>query len=214
MESIIQQLSILILPVLLAVTFHEVAHGWMADKLGDPTARQAGRLTLNPLKHLDLMGTLVFFLTRMIGWAKPVPVNPHYFKNPKKDMGWVALAGPLTNVILAGIFAFFYRNLQLIRFPLESVLAYKILVPVFLMVKMGVVVNLGLAIFNAIPIPPLDGGRILAALLPPDRYETFSKIEPYGFLILLLLIVTRVVDLVIYPIIIFAIRLFLGGASF
>jgi Zn-dependent protease len=101
LNEMIQQISVLLVPILMAVTFHELAHGWAAYRLGDPTAKMAGRLTLNPLKHLDVLGTIVFFVTRMIGWAKPVPVNPFNFKNPKRDMAWVALAGPAMNLLLA-----------------------------------------------------------------------------------------------------------------
>ncbi len=211
LSSIIQQISILALPLLLAVTFHEVAHGWVASKLGDDTAKMAGRLSLNPLKHLDFWGTIAFLLTRMIGWAKPVPVNYLNLKNPKRDMAWVALAGPLTNILLALLCAALYRILlSFVSSPLNSGLLSSILIPVFLMSQMGVVLNLGLAIFNILPIPPLDGSRILAGILPPQKYETFSKLEPYGFLILILLIATRGVDLFIYPLIRFGVGLFLG----
>ncbi len=209
MGSTIQQISILILPILLAVTLHEVAHGWVADRLGDPTPRLAGRLTLNPIKHLDLVGTLVFFFTRMIGWAKPVPVNPLNFKDPRRDMMWVALAGPMTNILLAGVFAIVLRFLLQLPLP-NSPLFVKIFVPVVLMLKVGVVINLGLAIFNIIPIPPLDGGRILVGLLPTEKAEAFAKIEPYGFLILIFLIITRVVDFLVFPVIRFGVQLFLG----
>jgi Zn-dependent protease len=208
--STIQQISILILPILLAVTLHEVAHGWVADRLGDPTPRLAGRLTFNPIKHLDLVGTLVFFFTRMIGWAKPVPINPMMFKDARRDMMWVALAGPMTNLLVAVIFAIALRLLLQLSLPPFPVLL-KFFVPVMLMLKVGVVINLGLAIFNIIPIPPLDGSKVLAGLLPPEKAEVFAKIEPYGFLILIFLIVARVVETFIFPVIHFGLQLLLGS---
>ena len=210
MSSTIQQISILVLPILLAVTLHEVAHGWVADRLGDPTPRLMGRLTLNPIKHLDLVGTLVFFFTRMIGWAKPVPINPLMFKDARKDMMWVALAGPMTNILVAVVFAIALR--LLLQLPLPAFpLLLKIFVPLMLMLKVGVVINLGLAIFNIIPIPPLDGSKVLAGLLPPEKAEVFAKIEPYGFLILIFLIVARVVETFIFPVINFGLHLLLGS---
>jgi len=207
--STIQQISILVLPILLAVTFHEVAHGWVADRLGDPTPRLAGRLTFNPIKHLDLVGTLVFFFTRMIGWAKPVPINPLNFKDPRRDMMWVALAGPVTNVLLAGVFAITFRSLHQLSFS-PSPLFLRVFIPVLLMLKVGVVINIGLAVFNIIPIPPLDGGRVLIGLLPPAKAEAFAKIEPYGFLILIFLIIARAVEFFVFPIIRFGVQIFLG----
>jgi len=209
-SSTIQQISILVLPILLAVTLHEVAHGWVADRLGDPTPRLMGRLTLNPIKHLDLVGTLVFFFTRMIGWAKPVPINPLMFKDARKDMMWVALAGPMTNILMAVVLAIALR--LLLQLPLPAFpLLLKIFVPLMLMLKVGVVINLGLAIFNIIPIPPLDGSKVLAGLLPPEKAEVFAKIEPYGFLILIFLIVARVVETFIFPVINFGLHLLLGS---
>jgi Zn-dependent protease len=209
-SSTIQQISILVLPILLAVTLHEVAHGWVADRLGDPTPRLAGRLTINPIKHLDLVGTLVFFFTRMIGWAKPVPINPLMFKDARRDMMWVALAGPTTNILVAVVFAVALR--LLLQLPLPAFpLLLKIFVPLMLMLKVGVVINLGLAIFNIIPIPPLDGSKVLAGLLPPEKAEVFAKIEPYGFLILIFLIVARVVETFIFPVINFGLQLLLGS---
>ncbi|RMG68397.1 MAG: site-2 protease family protein [Nitrospirae bacterium] len=189
-------------PLLAAVTFHELAHGYVAYRLGDPTAKLAGRLTLNPIKHLDLMGTLVFIITRMIGWAKPVPVNPYNLRNPKRDMIWVSLAGPVTNLLLAVLSALLYR--LIIVLPVQNPFFIKnVLVPMALMLKLSVVLNIGLAVFNAIPIPPLDGSKILMGILPPKQALAYSRIEPYGFFIILALIFLRVVDYVIFPLIIF-----------
>ncbi len=192
-----------------AVTFHEVAHGWVADRLGDPTPRLAGRLTLNPVKHLDPIGTLVFFVTRMIGWARPVPINPLNFRDPRRGMMWVALAGPAANVVLAMGCGVLYRTLTSLPVSAASPFA-NVLIPLVLMFHIGVVVNLGLALFNLIPVPPLDGGRILAGLLPRERAEVLSRIEPYGFLILLLLIFGGVVRIFLYPAIEFGVRLLIG----
>lgn len=199
-------------PLLAAVTFHEVAHGLVADKLGDPTARFAGRLTLNPLRHLDPIGTLVFIFTRMIGWAKPVPVNPYNFKKPRRDMMWVSLAGPGANFLIALISAFLYNILRDIP-PLagEGVFVEKILIPLLSMLRYGVILNIGLAVFNLIPVPPLDGSKILMGVLPHKQAVTYSKIEPYGFIILLGLIFLGVTSYIIFPIIITLKYLLIGG---
>lgn len=210
METIIQRISILAVPILLAVTFHEYAHGWVADKLGDSTARLSGRLTFNPIKHLDFFGTIVFILTQMIGWAKPVPVNPFNLRNPRKDMMLVSLAGPAANLLLAALSAFLYRWISPLGTPVSTSLPMEILVPLDLMIRYSVIINIGLAVFNIIPIPPLDGSKILAGMLPEKLYGKFQKIEPYGFLILLLLVVTRTVNAIIYPCIVFFLTLFLG----
>lgn len=210
MESIIQQIAILTVPILLAVTLHEVAHGWVADKLGDPTARMLGRLTLNPLKHLDPIGTIVFFVTRMIGWAKPVPVNPVKFKDPIRGMMWVALAGPATNLMLASVSALVFRILLMTGILYDPSLSF-LTKPLALMIEASVIINVGLAIFNIIPIPPLDGGRILAGLLPPQQAEVYSRLEPYGFLILLVLIFTDLIHTILAPIVTSTVALLLGG---
>lgn len=210
MESMIQKIIILTIPVLLAITLHEFAHGWVANRLGDPTARLLGRLTLNPIKHLDPIGTLAFFLTGMIGWAKPVPVNILQLKDPKKDMMLVALAGPLTNIFLAAVSALFLKFLSITgltyNFSLLSVIR-----PIYLMAQASVMINVGLAIFNIIPVPPLDGSRILTGLLPYRQALTFSKIEPYGFMILIGLMFTGIVHMVISPIVYLIVGILLGG---
>lgn len=196
------------IPILLAVTFHEVAHGLVAYRLGDPTAKNAGRLTLNPLAHLDVVGTLVFLITRMIGWAKPVPINPMYFKDPRKGMLWVALAGPASNMVIALISALVLRWLFSLHLPVDSHLG-PILKPLSMMVERSVVLNVGLAVFNIIPIPPLDGGRVMVGLLPEKQAMSYARIESYGFLILLLLIFSGIVDYVVFPIIVFVVKLLL-----
>jgi Zn-dependent protease len=149
------QLIILAPPILLALAFHEYAHGWVADRLGDPTARQAGRLTMNPLVHLDLVGTIMIFIAH-IGWAKPVPVNPYNLSNPKRDMVLVSLAGPVANLILALAFGLVFRT-----------------------ISHG---------FNLIPIPPLDGSRILGGLLPTEMEREYRKLDRFGPMLVLVLV--------------------------
>jgi len=195
-------------PVLAAITLHEVAHGWVADRLGDPTARRAGRLTLNPLAHLDVVGTLVFVLTRMIGWAKPVPVNPAYFRNPRRGMLWVGLAGPAANFLLAGASALVYHLLA--HGGLGGWAGRRVGLPLLLMAQAGVFVNLGLGLFNLIPIPPLDGSRILAGVLPGRAGASVYRLERYGFLILLLVLFSGVLDRTLFPVLRGAARVLLG----
>ncbi|MDT8273363.1 MAG: site-2 protease family protein [Desulfomonilia bacterium] len=194
MDSIATQIILMIVPVLFSITVHEVSHGYAAYRFGDPTAKLAGRLSLNPIKHIDVVGLLVLFITRMIGWAKPVPVNPRYFANPRKDMIWVSLAGPASNLALAVICALIFR---LFGGSLTSSFLY----PLAYMIQIMILINVGLAIFNLIPIPPLDGSHIIEGLLPPDLAAAYAKIHPYGFIILLVLIFTRVVEYLIVPII-------------
>jgi len=197
MEEYLIVISLLAVPILLAVTVHEVAHGWVADKLGDHTARLAGRLTLNPLKHLDPVGTLVFLVTRMVGWAKPVPVNPYNLRHPQRDMIWVAAAGPAANIILASAFALLYHAFN----NWHGMAFNPIVTPVAAMAKIGVYINLGLATFNILPIPPLDGSNILMGILPRNLAIQYERITPYGFIILLVLIFTNFVSTVLFPII-------------
>ena len=213
MESIastIQEIAILAAPILIAVTFHEVAHGWIADRLGDPTARLLGRLTLNPIKHLDPIGTLVFFLTRMIGWAKPVPVNPLNFRDPLKGMMWVAIAGPVTNLFLAAVSAAILRLLIASGILFDASISF-VMEPIRMMIYMSVIINVGLAVFNFIPIPPLDGSKVLMGLLSREQAEVFARLEPYGFIILILFIMTNIDRMILSPIIGFTVSLLLGG---
>ncbi len=207
-------LTIMAVPLLAAVTIHEVSHGVVAYKLGDPTAKQAGRLTLNPLRHLDLFGTLAFVITQAIGWAKPVPVNPLNFKNPRRDMMWVALAGPISNLLLAVVFSLCLKFAPYLLYFLGFLGPKAVLFfgrPLILMFALGIQLNIGLAVFNLIPIPPLDGGRILAGLLPRDLAYQYMRLEPYGFIILLLLIFTGVVQKIILPAVIYLSGLLHGG---
>ncbi len=203
MDFDIQRIALLAVPILIAVTFHELAHGWVAYRLGDNTAKQAGRLTLNPIKHLDLFGTLAFIITNVIGWAKPVPVDPRNFVNPRKDMIWVAAAGPLANMILAVFFAGVYQLL----YGASTAMPVYFYLPVIMIAKYAVFINVGLAVFNLLPIPPLDGSRILVGLLPRDLAYRYAQIEKYGFIILLALILTNAVNYTIVPIIRVIIRI-------
>lgn len=198
--SIIQKIAILVPPILLAVTFHEMAHGWVAFRLGDPTAKALGRLTFNPLKHLDPVGTLVFFLTQTIGWAKPVPVNPAYFADPRRDMMWVAFAGPAANLLLAVAIALFLRGASGHAFSLFQTYEY-FGRPLLLMAYLGIKINIGLAVFNLLPIPPLDGSKILAGILPRSAAPILDGLDRYGFILILLLVFTGVTDHIIVPLI-------------
>jgi len=207
--STIQKIVILTPPILLAITVHETAHGWMAWKLGDPTAKNAGRLTLNPISHLDPIGTLVFFLTQVIGWAKPVPINPMYFKRPKTDMIWVALAGPVSNILLAVASAIVLRQIIGPLSTWQTSYAY-LIKPLLYMAFISIQINIGLAIFNLIPVPPLDGSKVLMGLLPDSALEGYLKFERYGFVVLLFLIFTGITDRIIVPIINYANRLLIG----
>ena len=201
MNEFISQLIILAPPLLLALTLHEFAHGYVAYRLGDPTAKMAGRLTINPLAHLDPIGTIAFFFIKF-GWAKPVPVNPAYFKNPAKDMLWVALAGPITNLGLAIISAIITKFVWAIAPMLpNNALIHGIIVPLNGMLIASVWINLVLCIFNFLPIPPLDGSRILYGLLPTHLARSYRKIEPYGFVIILILAFSGMLSKVIMPLI-------------
>lgn len=159
---------------LIAITVHEFMHGKVAEILGDSTAREQGRLSLNPIKHLDLMGTLVLIITQRIGWAKPVPVNPYHFRDPIKHMALVGLAGPMANFATAFVLA------RLFYLPLPDIFG--------LLLAVTVQLNVILGIFNLLPIPPLDGSKIIPYFLPKTMQQPWYRFEQYGFIILLLLI--------------------------
>lgn len=180
-----QTLLLIAPPILLALTFHEYAHAYMAYRYGDDTARQSGRLTLNPLRHLDPLGTIMIFIVHF-GWAKPVPVNPNRLRNPKKDMLWISAAGPLANMVLALASGLLIRVLLTIGVTPDRHTAIGLL---FFMVIMSLQINLALAIFNILPIAPLDGSKILFALLPVRYEKLIYFLERYGPFILIGLII-------------------------
>jgi Zn-dependent protease len=179
----IQYFAVVIPVFLLALTIHEFAHAWVANRLGDPTARLQGRLTLNPLAHLDPIGMLAIVLIRF-GWAKPVPVDARYLKNPRRDMVLIAAAGPASNLLLAAASAFCFRVIPWGGVGLEWAWLVH---PMRSMFAEAIWINVVLAVFNLLPVPPLDGSRIVSGLLPLRQAISYSRLEPYGFIIIFLL---------------------------
>ncbi|HXG52271.1 MAG TPA: site-2 protease family protein [candidate division Zixibacteria bacterium] len=217
LEDTIRQIAIWALPVLAAVIFHEVAHGWVAYRFGDPTAARMGRLTLNPLAHIDPVGTILIPVLLIVaqapflfGYARPVPVNFFNLRNPKRDMIWVAAAGPATNLLLALACVFLLKaTLPLFAGAHDSALA-DFFSPIVLMARNGIVINVVLAVFNMIPLPPLDGGRVLVGFLPEPHSSTLARVEPFGFLIVILLLMTHMLDRIIGPPVGFLVDFFFG----
>lgn len=199
--ELIPKLILMAPPLLLALTFHEFAHGYIAWRLGDPTAARQGRLSMNPLRHLDPIGTLAFFLIKF-GWAKPVPVNASYFRDPKRGMRWVALAGPLSNLLLAVLSAVALKLLGPLAISLhEHGLADTVTLPILIMLVNSVWINLLLCIFNLIPVLPLDGGRIVASFLPDRLSYSLHRYEQLGIVLILVLSLTGVLGNIIGPVV-------------
>lgn len=201
--STAQIIAIAVLPTLFGIVVHEVAHGWMANRLGDPTAAMMGRLTLNPIKHIDPVGTLLVPLVLILtagfafGWAKPVPVNWDNLRHPRRDSAWVAVAGPGANFFMAIGWGIIGKLASLLPASLENMA-----LPLMYMGMFGMFINILLMVLNLIPLPPTDGGRIATSLLPPPLGNTLSRVEPFGIPILLVLLLTGVLWRLINPFII------------
>ncbi len=194
-------------PILFAITLHEAAHGWVAEKLGDPTAKNLGRITVNPIKHIDPIGTIVvpLFLATVspfvLGWAKPVPIEPRYFKSPLLDMALVAVAGPVSNFFMACFWAGFIVLAGSMLEPSDLLTFFST------MGKNGIIINVVLMVLNLLPIPPLDGGRVVAGLLPRPLLIPYMKLERYGMVIILLLLVSGILGKIMWPIVLHFIKI-------
>lgn len=211
----LQKLTIMFVPFVMAVVFHEFAHGYIANRWGDSTAKDEGRLTLNPVPHMDMIGTVFFPLIMMLtgsnflfGWAKPVPINPTRFKKYRAGLFWVSLAGPGMNFILAAISALFYGMIS--RFLQPDFYLYE---PLIMMAETSVFLNFSLAIFNLIPIPPLDGSKIVMSFLSYNKAQKYELLSQYSFFILMGLILSGALRFLSYPILFlgyFTLRFFAG----
>ncbi|MEQ1589352.1 MAG: site-2 protease family protein [Gallionella sp.] len=209
-DQLIQTVSLAAIPVLFAITLHEAAHGYVARHFGDMTAYSQGRISLNPIRHIDPVGTILLPLLMfwassgalLFGWAKPVPVNFGALRNPKKDMLWVALAGPASNLVMAFGWALLYK------FGWSSPESY-FAEPLMGMAMYGIKINAVLMVLNLLPLPPLDGGRVAVSLLPHRQAYQLSKIEPYGMFILIFLAITPVLGWVLFPLVSVAAKILL-----
>ncbi|MCB1791766.1 MAG: site-2 protease family protein [Gammaproteobacteria bacterium] len=212
--TLVQKIAVWALPLIFAVTVHEAAHGWVANKLGDPTARQLGRITLNPLSHIDPIGTLLVPLAMVmltgfvIGWAKPVPVAVNRLRSPKRDMAIVAAAGPLSNLLMA-----FLWSLVLLLAQSQVHAMQAIALPLMLMAVAGVFGNVVLMAINLLPVPPLDGGRVLNGFLPQNLSRLYMKIEPYGMFILIALLISGAVGTLLGTVVFGSIQMLPGSAQ-
>ena len=218
--NIMMLVAVAAVPVIFAITVHEVAHGWVALHLGDPTAKLAGRLTLNPIVHIDLLGTVIVPFAMLVlgsvgltggiifGWAKPVPVVFQNLRNPRRDMVLVAAAGPGVNLAMAMGWSLLL-SLRLSMAPEVDVSADWIGSMCFI----GITINVILAVFNMLPIPPLDGGRVLAGLVPPPMARVVDRVEPYGFLIVVVLLVSGVLGSLLNPVLLPLVRFFMRSVA-
>lgn len=200
--SLIQKIIIWAVPVIFAITVHEVAHGWVANKLGDSTARILGRLTLNPMKHIDPVGTIVVPLILLyvgnfiFGWAKPVPVDWRNLHRPRRDMALVAIAGPAANLLMIVLWAVFAKIIMLAGNSFSD-----LALPLFYMCSAGILINTVVMVLNLFPLPPLDGSRVMSAILPPAMAYKYNQLERFGLLILIALLATGVLGKILGPIV-------------